>query len=328
MASPSEPRTGEGAARVAVWTRCPQRACPVRVAPLLPNSRGPLGVSEQILAFLTAWSFDPPMLLGLALAALLYVRGWRILQRRGQKHGGLAPWRAWCFAGGLGSLTLALVSPIDTYGSYFFFMHMIQHLLLLVAAPPLIWLGAPVLPWLWGLPADERRGVARLLSPRGPLHAVFHLLSSPGVAAGLYLGSIAFWHVPVFYDAAQGQTVVHYLEHITFFGTGLLYWWQIVHPAGGRRRLGFGLAVFYLIPPMLEGNLIGALISFAGEPIYRTYQLAPRVWGLTVLEDQQLGGLIMWVPGGMLWIIPIFVALGLFMSAEEKAVRLREAHGG
>jgi cytochrome c oxidase assembly factor CtaG len=265
---------------------------------------------------LAGWSFDPLVVTGLVLFGGLYAAGWRRLARRG--WAGLASWRAWTYAAGLLLLGVALLSPLDAYGARLFFVHMIQHLLMLLVIPPLIWLGAPLLPTLWGLPARERLGAARLMGPRGRLHWLFHRLTDPRVALGLYVVVVAVWHVPPLYDAAQGRTFAHDLEHASFFGAGLLYWWPIIHPTGGRRRLGLGAAVFYLLPPFLVGNLLGALLTFAGRPLYQTYVQAPRVLPLSALQDQQLGGLIMWVPGGLAWLVPLFAVLALFLRAEDR----------
>jgi cytochrome c oxidase assembly factor CtaG len=276
-------------------------------------------VDPKLTAFLQSWSWEPSVLVGLALAAGLYALGWRRLRRKCGRGAGPAPWRAWCYGGGLATIALALLSPIAVYGSLFFFMHMIQHLLLLMLAAPLLWLGAPLVPVLWGLPRGLRRELGRVFVPGHPLQRVGHALTHPPVAAVLYVGTIAFWHVPAFYDAAQGRTAIHDLEHAMFLGTALLYWWPIVHPSGGRRRLGYGLAIPYLLPPFLEGILIGAPLTFAGRPVYDTYRRVPRVWDLSVVGDQQLGGLIMWVPGGMMYLVPLVALLVLLLNQEERS---------
>lgn len=196
-------------------------------------------------------------------------------------------------------------------------MHMIQHLLLLLIAPPLLWLGAPLLPTLWALPVDWRRVVGRQLAPVRPLHRLGHLLTQPIVAVVLYVGTVAVWHVPAFYDAAQGRTATHDLEHLMFFGTALLYWWPVIYPAKGRRRLSYALALPYLLPPFLEGMLIGVLLTFTDRPLYQTYQEVERIWGLSVVGDQQLGGLVIWVPGGLLFLIPLIGVLVQLLRQEE-----------
>jgi cytochrome c oxidase assembly factor CtaG len=196
-------------------------------------------------------------------------------------------------------------------------MHMAQHLLLVIVAAPLLWLGAPLLPVIWALPAAWRAALGRLLVPTSPLHRLFHFLTTPVVSAGLYVVVLAAWHVPSLYDAAQGRSVVHDLEHLMFVGAALLYWWPVVHPTGGRRRLSYGAGVFYIAPAVLEGNLIGALVTFAGEPLYETYRRAPRVFGLSALQDQQIGGLMMWVLGGLLLLIPIFALVYLLVGGDD-----------
>ena len=276
-------------------------------------------LNQDLQTFLESWSLDPTVLGGAGLGAALYAYGWRRLRRPGFSHPVLANWRAWCFAGGMATIVLALLSPIDSFSELFFFMHMIQHLLLVEVAAPLMLLGAPLLPLLWALPRRLRVGLGSVFGPSNPLKRVLGFLTHPLMAASLYVGALAVWHLPEFYDAAQGRTVTHDFEHIVFLGTALLYWWPIIHPAGGRRRLGYAAAIPYLLPPMLAGSLIGALLTFARHPLYATYLRVPRVWGISVLQDQQLAGLIMWVPGGLVYIFPIFVLIALLLRQEDRA---------
>lgn len=269
-------------------------------------------------AFWRSWPSEPMLVVGLGLAAGLYWLGWARL-RRSTARTVLPAWRAWCFGGGIAAMAAALLSPVAVYSERLFFMHMIQHLLLLLIAPPLLLMGAPLVPSLWGLPASLRRVAGRRLGPRGALARIGHVLTLPAVAVALYVGTIAVWHIPAFYDAAQGRTITHDIEHAAFFGTALLYWWPIIHPSGGRRRLSVGRAIPYLLPPFLEGMLIGALITFADRPIYRTYAEMEPTWGMSALDDQELGGLIMWVPGGMLFLIPLLGLLTVLLRDEERA---------
>ncbi|MBV9324483.1 MAG: cytochrome c oxidase assembly protein [Chloroflexi bacterium] len=266
---------------------------------------------------LTAWSWDPFVLLGVALAAVLYARGWRYLRRRGSQRATTGA--AVCFGVGLVLILLALVSPIGTYDSDLFSLHMTEHLLLTAGAAPLLLLGRPLVPLLWGLPDQERRGASRLLRPRGTLFRVGSGLARPSVAVTLFVTSFALWHVPFMYDAAQGQSVVHYAEHTLFFLTALLFWWPVIHPGGGRRTLGKIAAIGYVSIPMLEGTLIGALLTFAQRPFYATYLVAPRLTGLSPLDDQQLAGLIMWIPGGMVYGAAILWLLAGVLRDEEAA---------
>ena len=272
---------------------------------------------------LSAWSLDPFVLLGVGVVAVLYTRGWRYL-RRHSRHAATKA-QATCFGVGLGLILLALVSPIGTYDSDLFSLHMTEHLLLTVGAPPLLLLGSPLLALLWGLPDQERRGAARLLRPNGGLFRVGSALAQPPVALALFVTTFALWHVPVLYDAAQGETLIHYTEHILFFSTALLFWWPVIHPGGGARSLGKIAAIAYVSIPMLEGTLIGALLTLAQRPFYATYVDAPRLTGLSPLDDQQLAGLIMWIPGGVVYGIAVLWLLASALRDEEAHAAAIEA---
>jgi cytochrome c oxidase assembly factor CtaG len=287
-------------------------------------------MNPKLHAFLLSWEWPALIVGGLLLAGGLYAIGTVRLRRRAGGRAAPPPWRAWCYASGLLCLVLAFLSPIAVYGSLFFFMHMIQHMLLIIFAAPLLLLGAPLPPLLWGLPRGARRTIGAVIAPRQPLARLGGLLTAPLVALFLFLGTVAAWHLPRLYDLAQGRTRAHDLEHLTFLGTALLYWWAIVHPAGGRRRLGYVLAIPYLLLSFVEGTVIGILLTFAGHPVYRTYTQVPRVWGLSVLDDQQIGGLIMWVVGGAFYLLPLLVLIAVMLQDEERRKRAqpRRVYGG
>ena len=280
---------------------------------------------NDLSAFLLSWSFEPTIIVGLAVAAGLYVRGWRRLRSRGRGGRSLKPWRAWCFAGGLLSLVLALLSPIGTFDSIFFFTHMIQHVLLIMVAAPLLLLGAPVVPTLWGFSRESRRRIGRLFHQGHPVHRVFSFLTRPGVALALFILILFVWHYPPLYDLAQGRTLIHDLEHALFFGSALLFWWPVIHPSGGRRRLSYGAAILYIFPAKIAGFVLGAGLSLTRTPYYQTYIDLPRIWGMSALDDQQLGGLIMWVFGGLLFIIPLLALVLMMMREDEGDVWIPEA---
>jgi putative membrane protein len=266
---------------------------------------------------LNAWSWDPLILLSTGLVAIVYARGLRRIRRRTRRA---APelWRAPAFGSGLAILIVALQSPISTYDNSLFSIHMLQHMLLVLGAAPLLLIGAPLLPLLWGLPDQERRGVGRLLHGHGPLHRFGHQITQPLVAEVLFLGTLALWHVPVLYDAAQGHSLAHNLEHALLLGTAVLFWWPLLPPTDASKRMGRGLAVVYLAAAAVEGTVIGALLTFSSEPLYATYRLAPRIAELSVLQDQQLAGLIMWVPSGLVYLSAILVQVGLLLRSDER----------
>lgn len=283
----------------------------------IPLLSGGHGLSAR--GFWYSWAEEPLLVLMVFVGVAIYTIGVNRL-RAASVHIKFPAWRQWCFYGGVLTIVVALLSPVAAYSEQLFFMHMVQHLLLLLVAPPLILLGAPLLPALWALPKSQRQTVARRLRPGQPLARIGHWLTQPAVAIAMFVVSVAIWHVPDFYDAAQGRTITHDLEHAMFYGTALLYWWPIIHPSKGRRRLSTGWAFPYLLPPFLEGMLIGALLTFAQNPLYQTYSALNErpVWGFNTLEDQELGGLIMWVPGGMFFLIPLIGLLVRLVSEEER----------
>ena len=264
---------------------------------------------------LTAWSWDPVVLVGVLLAGGLYWRGWHRLRRKSKAAAQVRA--AQCFGLGLALLVLALCSPIGTYDQTLFSLHMVEHLLLTIAVPPLLLLGRPLVPILWGLPDAERRGAARLIGPTSAPARIGQTLAEPKLALTLFVVTFAVWHVPALYDAAQGQTGLHYLEHTAFFLTAILFWWPVIHPSGGSRTLSKVAGIGYFSVPMFESTLIGALLTFSTRPFYATYALAPRVTSLSVVDDQQLAGLIMWIPGGLVYVAAILWLLASLLREEE-----------
>jgi cytochrome c oxidase assembly factor CtaG len=291
---------------------------------ILQETRRNCEAMGDLNAFLLSWSFEPEVVIGLLLAAGLYARGWRRLRRRGRGGRAMRPWRAWCFGGGLVAIAVALLSPIATFDSLFMFMHMIQHLLLVMIAAPLIWLGAPMLPMMWAFRRPTRRRLGRLMHRGHPVHRVFHFLTRPSVALPILVITILFWHYPTFYDAAQGRTLIHDLEHATFFAAALLYYWPLIQPTGGKRRMSYGAGILYLFPAKITGFVVGAALSMAQTPWYQTYINAPRLWGLSALGDQQLAGLIMWIFGGLLYIIPLLILVVAMIREDEGDVWVPE----
>lgn len=275
-------------------------------------------MSPELVAFLSSWTFEPTIVVGLLLSGALYAIGWRRMRRLAGGRGSLPPWRAWCFGGGLACVALALLSPIAVYVPLLFTMHMIQHMLLIIGAAPLIALGAPLLPHLWALPRGARRAIGGLLASRTPPGRLLGALAHPLVGLASFLGLVALWHIPAFYDAAQGRSFTHNIEHLSFLGSALLYWWALAHRGMGAHRLPDALAIPYLLLSFLEGTVIGVWLTFASAPVYATYRAAPRIWDLSAHTDQQIGGLIMWVVGGGFYLLPLLLLLYRLLTAEDR----------
>lgn len=266
---------------------------------------------------LTSWALTPQIVVTLLLLGGVYAAGWGRLRSRARAS--LLPsWRAWCFAAGLIIAWVALLSPIGRLADYFLFAHMIEHMLLIMFVPPLIWLGAPLLVMLWAFPYNVRRMLGRTVAKGTGLRRAIELLTQPGVAAFIYLGTFAVWHFPRLYDLAQGTSLTHQLEHLCFVGTGLLYWWPVVHPAGGKRRLGYGQTFVYLAPTYVEQTVLGALLTFAPLPLYAYYASGVSLWNLSPHSDQQIAGVIMWVAGGIILTIQAAIVFLVWFHGQDK----------
>jgi putative membrane protein len=277
-----------------------------------------------------AWRWEAGLLPGLLLGAL-YVLGCRAVWRSAGFGRGVRPWRALCFAAGLATLLLALASPLDALGGVLFAGHMVQHLVLVQVAAPLIVLGAPQVALAWGLPRWLRRGVSawwRAVAPE--VRSLWRLLAHPAAAWCLHATALWLWHAPALYQAALRSAPLHALEHASFFGTALLFWWSLMRrPAQGGP--GYGAAALYTFTMMLQSGLLGALMTFAPAPWYPAQSLGAAAWGLTPLEDQQLAGLIMWVPAGVIYVAALVAFLGVWLmrsEVAERAGRLADLRGG
>jgi putative membrane protein len=244
----------------------------------------------------TSWSLEPWVVLPLALAGTLYFVGARRLARRARRGRALPRWRAGAFAAGLLLMAIALISPLDPLGSALFAAHMAQHEVMIVLAAPLLVLGTPVVPMLWALPITWRRRVGTW--SRRVLRPLWRTLTQPAVAFVIHALAVLVWHVPALYQATLTNDAVHAFQHVSFVGTAVIFWWAML--GGGRhRRTRYGAAVLCVFGTALYGSALGALLTFADAPWYPAYGSWALVWGLTPLEDQQLGGLIMWIPAGL-----------------------------
>ncbi len=263
-----------------------------------------------------AWEFDAVPLVGLLMAAWVYRRGVRRLWAEVGRGRGLRKWEVAAFWGGWVMLAVALVSPLHPWGRVLFSAHMVQHELLMVAAAPLLVLARPGVAVMFALPRGEAREVSRMVRAE-KVRRVWRTLTEPFVAWGLHAAALWVWHVPRFFQATLRSQVMHDLQHVIFFGTALLFWWALIHGRAGLR--GFGVAVLYLFTTMLHSGALGALIALADEVIYPAYSRSGDAWGLSAMEDQQLGGLIMWVPAGLVYVVAALALIAGWMRVAEKS---------
>ncbi|MGZ4289363.1 MAG: cytochrome c oxidase assembly protein [Gaiellaceae bacterium] len=249
------------------------------------------------------WTFEWP-LVGLAVAAELYLLGGRGSATRRRL-------REASFYSGLLVVALAIASPIDSYADSLFWVHMVQHVLLTMVAPPLLLLGRPWPRLSRPLPLRARRPLARavLVGPSlAPVRRAVEWVGSPIQAFALFNGVLLAWHVPALFDLTLRSTAVHDLEHALFFGTALLLWTHLA-PAGPRRRLSDLARAAYGTGAILVSWALAVVLGFASSPLYQPYaDLAHRPGGLSALADQQLAAGIMWVPASVPFTIAVFVA--------------------
>jgi putative membrane protein len=252
-------------------------------------------------------------LVGIVSTAVLYALGGRRLARRNL-------WREASFYAGLAALVLAIVGPVDEFADRLFFVHMTQHVLITMVAPPLLVVGRPWPRLSRPLPQPERRRVARAA------HAVQRRLepiAAPLPAFALFTGVLLVWHLPALYDATLRNGVVHDLEHALFFVTALLFWAHLV-PAGRHPRLSQAQRVAYGTGAILVGWALAVVLGLATHPLYGPYaDLARRPLGLSALADQQLAAGVMWVPASVPLTVAVFVAAYGWLGA-PRHLRLRE----
>lgn len=253
------------------------------------------------------WTWDPFVLPLLALSAALYVIGLDRLWARAGIGQGIRRWEAACFGLGWLGLVVALVSPLDSLGDVLFSAHMAQHEVLILIAAPLMVLGKPLAVMLWALPRPARERAGRWT--QAPAFAAsWRRLTAPLTVWVLHGLALWLWHLPDLYQRTLDDDLVHALQHLSFFLTATLFWWSLAHGRFGR--LGYGAAVLYVFTTSMHSGVLGALLTFAPRLWYPIYQARTSRWGLSPLEDQQLAGLIMWVPAGL-----VFVLLGLALFA-------------
>lgn len=265
---------------------------------------------------LFTWNLSDPTTVVLLFTTIFYVVGWRDLRSRGY-HKLATKWRLTSYLAGQIVLVIALLSAIDVLQEYFFFVHMIQHLLLLMLAPILLWLGNPYPIALWGIPRYWRIQIGALLNREAASRRVITTASRVGTIWLVYVCTTYIWHDPVAYQAAIANELIHYAEHLTFFLSGVLFWWHIIGAAPRfHKQLAYGARIALLLLSMAANQLIAVPFAMSEEVIYPHYLEVPRLLAMSAQTDQAVAGAIMWIPGGMMYAL---AALLLFvkMASEE-----------
>ena len=262
--------------------------------------------------WLTQWNWEPSIVIGTVLVVGFYLYAVGPLRRRYHLAESVKRGQVFSFLLGVSIMFLALVSPLDELGdSYLFSAHMVQHLCLTIVVPPLLLLGTPG--WL----------VEPLLR-KAMIFRIARVLTFPVVAFFLYNIDFWLWHAPPLYNATLENQGIHIFEHVTFIVIGVIYWWPVFSPSALLPRLSMGGQVLYLFLSGMPAVALGAGLTFL-PPLYAPYLAAPRIWGLTAATDQQLGGLIMWIPGNIFYIAIASILFINWMQGQEAKEREQEA---
>ena len=270
-----------------------------------------------------AWTLDPWMIVPVVAAALLYGIGLRTLWQRSARGRGIRRAEAAAFVAGWVALAVALLSPLHAVGEVLFSAHMIQHELMMVVAAPLLVLGRPMLAMVFAFPGDARQRLGAL-GRAAPVRAAWRACSAPAAAWLLHAAALWGWHAPGPYQASLRSDAAHALQHASFLGTALLFWWALLRGREARRGQGWALA--YVFTTLLHTGLLGALLTFSPALWYPDYAATTAPWGLMPLEDQRLGGLIMWIPGGLSYLVAGLALLASWLRESEG--RRRETTDG
>jgi cytochrome c oxidase assembly factor CtaG len=259
---------------------------------------------DEAHALEPAWTLDPWIVAPLLIGALLYGIGSLRLRIRG--HAGrqrlrhmLAFWAGWAALAG------ALVSPLHWLGEHLFTFHMIEHEIVMAVAAPLIVVARPVAAFFWALPRSGRRAMLRVFQA---LRGAWTYLTGGNVATLLHGLAIWIWHIPLFFDAAVTDAALHRLQHLSFFLAAVLFWWSVL------RVSDRGIAAWHLFLTMLHTSMLGALMALAPRVLYVAQTRTAADWGLTPLEDQQLAGIVMWVPAGTVYAGAALALLALWIG--------------
>jgi cytochrome c oxidase assembly factor CtaG len=264
---------------------------------------------------------------GLLLAAFVavYLTGLYAAWRHAGVGRGVRTWQALCFVLGASAVAVALVSPLDELAEELFAAHMAQHVLLAIVAPPLLVLSAPTVAVANAVPSRRRPRVVRAIKGSRATVAAWTFFTTPVIACAVHAVALWVWHAPLLYAAALEHPALHALEHLSFLGTALLLWWSIIHPRRARRE-AYGIGIVMLFVTMLHSGALGALIAMSHR-VWYPLQTRAEQFGLTPLDDQHLAGLIMWVPGGFLYLVAMGVLFVAFMRSVARCAPVQPRSG-
>jgi cytochrome c oxidase assembly factor CtaG len=251
---------------------------------------------------LQSWSAPVAVDASLCLAALFYARGWNRLRVVSNRQ--FPVWRLAAFLAGVAAVWIAIGSPLEALDDASLTVHMVQHLLLSAIAPLLILLGAPALPLLRGLPQSMARNVASPFLRLPLVKRLSRLVSNPAICWLVATLTLIGWHIPSLFELALRWDWLHKLEHATFIGAGLMFWWPVVLPWPSAPKWPRWTIPLYLFSATLPCDALSGFLTFCDRVVYPSYFFSPRLLGLSPLEDQQCAAALMWVAVTLIFLVP------------------------
>jgi putative membrane protein len=270
---------------------------------------------SQIQLVLASWTLPAPLTLAMILAAFLYLRGW--VHLRSASVDAIPGWRAGSFLLGLFWIWAAVGSPLSAFDEQLLTVHMIQHLLLLTIAPPLILIGAPVMPFLHGLPRQFVQAVAGPLFRWLPLQWAGRVICQPVFCWLAAAAALVGWHIPAAFTLGLQSEAWHIVEHACFLGAGFLFWWPVVQPWPSVAVWPRWSILIYLFLATIPCDVLSGFLVFCDRVVYRVYLSTPRLFGLSPLEDQQCAAALMWTCVTIIYLIPAMILTTRLLTARS-----------
>ncbi len=277
-------------------------------------AHSPVGPSATAVA--SAWSVEPAVVLPMIAVAWSYDLGARRLWRRLGPGRGIRYRNVAAFAAAIALLVVALVSPLDAMAASLFYAHMAQHMLLVLAIPPLLLISRADLALPAALPTSSQRSIRRWCHTRVP-RRFGTLFLHPATAWWLFAATFWVWHMPFLYDAALHHDSVHATEHLALLGAGLLFW-RVVLRAAGQRTFPYHYAILLVFTTMLQMSVLAALLTFSSHAWYPAYGPATAQWGISPLTDQRIGALVMWMTSNGVFLGLVVMLFARWFAVEER----------
>ena len=266
--------------------------------------------------------FSVSLTLIIVFAALVYLRGWFHL--RATSSNVISVWRAGSFLVGLFLVWVAVASPVAAFDHELLTVHMIQHLLLMTLAAPLIWMGAPVMPFLHGLPRQFVQGVVGPVFRWPPLHRLGKALAQPAFCWLAAFAALAGWHIPAAFMLGLQSEAWHIVEHASFLATGLLFWWPVIQPWPSASKPDLS-TILYLFFATLPCDILSGFLVFCDRVVYPVYFSSSQQFGLSALADQQCAGALMWTCVTIVYLVAGSILTMQLLSASHHENELAQS---